>query len=398
MFKEIYIIGPVVAIFYLDKGLSFTDIMLLQSACWISSFIFEVPSGAFADKFGRKLSILIGVLLQIISLLIFVFGNNYFEFLIGEMIFGVGIALISGADSAMIYDYLLEQKRENEFNKIQGHAMFLQFMLGAFANIVAGFCYKFSPELPYLIATGNVILGGLFISFFKEVRNYKKDGKHSIKQYSEQIKDGFLYILTHKKLRALTIFTFCFFAFYRSSHWFYQPYMQTTDVPVEYFGLFYAGMNLVAAISSKYNSLFLKITKGKTLVSLSLVFSLTYIFMGIVGRQWGMAASYVQQVIRGVQGPIIEKYINKHAPSNKRATIISFNALSGSISSAIIINPLMGILMDRIGVFKTQITMGIAMLITTIFLNWYLKKVLQNKDLQNNGEENNINGGNAYDY
>ena len=104
---------PIIVLFFQSHGLSLTEIMLLQSAYSLSLALFEIPSGYIADSFGRKNSIVIGTILTFIGYLIFSFYYGFYNFIMAEILLGLGGSLISGADSALIYDTLLETKEKN---------------------------------------------------------------------------------------------------------------------------------------------------------------------------------------------------------------------------------------------------------------------------------------------
>lgn len=61
----------------------------------IVSVIFEVPSGAWADRFGRKKTYLAGTILLIIDLIIWLFANQFWIFIVGGVIAGLGNAMVS---------------------------------------------------------------------------------------------------------------------------------------------------------------------------------------------------------------------------------------------------------------------------------------------------------------
>ena len=58
----IMMIGPILVVFLLEKGLDFKQIMFLQTVGAVSIVITEVPSGAIADLYGRKTSLIISSL------------------------------------------------------------------------------------------------------------------------------------------------------------------------------------------------------------------------------------------------------------------------------------------------------------------------------------------------
>ena len=84
-FFALIILGPVIVLYYLAKGLSFTQIMTLQSVAAISFFIFEVPTGVIADRWGRKLSLLWEVVLWAVSFLLYIIGSGFIIFIFAEI-------------------------------------------------------------------------------------------------------------------------------------------------------------------------------------------------------------------------------------------------------------------------------------------------------------------------
>lgn len=116
-FTNMLIIGPILVPFMLFKGLSYSQIMLLQSISAISVFLFEVPTGAIADKFSRKLSLAISGILCGIGLLIYIIFKSFYIFAIAEIVFGMGMTFSSGADSAILYESLVKLDRKKEYQK-----------------------------------------------------------------------------------------------------------------------------------------------------------------------------------------------------------------------------------------------------------------------------------------
>src|SRR3989338_9032643 len=68
------------------KYLSFTQIGLILSASLFASVLLELPSGALADLIGRRKTILIGRVINVISYTVFVFANNFWLFLLAHVL------------------------------------------------------------------------------------------------------------------------------------------------------------------------------------------------------------------------------------------------------------------------------------------------------------------------
>ena len=119
----------VFVVFMLALGLSLAQVSVVVAAYLISSALFEIPAGVFADRFGNKFSILIGSLLMSVGFGLFAFAQGFYWFLVGYGLMGAGSAMKNGADVALLYNDLISQSRASEFKKIYGS---LQFKLNLF--------------------------------------------------------------------------------------------------------------------------------------------------------------------------------------------------------------------------------------------------------------------------
>ena len=382
-FAELLILGPILVLFLIAKGLSFTEIMVLQSISAIAVVLFEVPTGAVADKIGRKESILLGSLLWAVSLGIYVVGTSFPMFILAEVIFSLGATFKSGADNALIYDSLKIMGREKEFQSIEGKARSFALYAQAVGSIIAGFVYEVNTNLPFLISVFFMLVTIVISLKFKEPPIEGKVGKYGL-NYMEQIKESGKFIISHEKIKAIIIFTMMFFIFYRTAFFYYQPYMEAVKIPVRYFGIIFFIFNITAAFASKRSHWIMEKTKPKTLTFMALLMIISFVLMGTVKIWLGVFAILFQQVARGIYRPVTTKYLNKHIPSDKRATVLSFQSLACNMSVAIAF-PLMGILKDHENIFITHMVLGIAMIILTVFTMKYMNARLGLKT--NVGEE-----------
>ncbi len=126
------LIMPVITLFYqIEIGMSMRSIFILQAIFSVSMLLFEIPSGYFADKVGRKISILSGAIFIVFSTGIYSVSQSFFHLAIAEILLGVGFGFVSGADSALIYDSLLALGRKDEYKKIK----WLILYFGLLSNI-----------------------------------------------------------------------------------------------------------------------------------------------------------------------------------------------------------------------------------------------------------------------
>ena len=58
------------------RGMSLVEIGLVESIYHITSLLFELPTGAIADVYGKKFSVIAGRILSVISCILMIFANS----------------------------------------------------------------------------------------------------------------------------------------------------------------------------------------------------------------------------------------------------------------------------------------------------------------------------------
>ena len=123
---------PIIVLFFQEHGLTLTEVMILQSVYSFSVALFEIPSGYIADIFGRKRTIVLSTIFTFIGFLVFSFYGGFYAFAIAQVLVGIGGSLMSGSDSAIIYDTLLETNSKTTYTKIEGRS----YAIGNFSRII----------------------------------------------------------------------------------------------------------------------------------------------------------------------------------------------------------------------------------------------------------------------
>ncbi|MCX7772274.1 MAG: MFS transporter [Clostridia bacterium] len=363
------IVGPILTLYLVGKGLNFTQIMFLQSFFSVAIFILEVPTGAFGDLIGRRVSLFLAGIAMALGAIAYITGNSIVQFALGELLFACGMSLKSGSDTALVYDSLKKLDRTAEFTAIQGKGE--SYCLGAqiIGSVVSGVIYEIHPELPLIVSALLMILSAISALFYYEIKTYEHE---EAPKYWTQIKESAVFLVRHKRVRAVVFYFIFFYVFYRVGFWYYQPYMQQTHIDAKYFGLIFALFNIVATLSARFSHRYVSWTKGKSMILLSVLMAASFLLMGITTKPFGFLFICLQQVTRGVNGPVMMKYMNKHIPSNKRATIISFSSLLKNLAAAVAF-PIVGFAMDRIDAVSINLYSGLLMVAGIIYFYFYLK-------------------------
>tara|TARA_Y100001933_G_C18776743_1_gene470642 strand:- start:227 stop:727 length:501 start_codon:yes stop_codon:yes gene_type:complete len=125
--------------------------------------------------------------------------------------------------------------------------------------------------------------------------------------------------------------------------WLAQPFFQEINIPIFYFGLLWALLNLTAGISS-FNSH--KFNSKNNIYTYSIVMILSFVLLSFYQSLIGLIFIFIIYTIRGLVTPLLKNLININISSEKRATILSIRSFIIRISFATIA-PFLGFISDN---------------------------------------------------
>ena len=336
--KWFMIVMPIIVLFFESKGLSLTQIMILQGTYSLFVALFEIPSGFFADIYGRKNSLVIGSIFLFLGYVIFSFFSGFNEFLFAEILLGIGGSLISGADSAILYDTLLEIKEEDEYTKIEGRTYAIGNFSEGIAGVLGGFLAMTSINMPVYIQTIVMFLSIPIAMTLVEPKSSYKLAK-SFSSIITVVKDTFIY---QRKLRWYIVYSSSMGIATLSIAWFVQPFLMEIDTPIIYYGIIWAFLNFTAGITSYYSYLF---NNHNLLIYISLIMITSLILLGFNISYYGLIFIILIYLLRGVITPKLRNLININSTSERRATVLSLRSFVIRISFAVIA-PVLGYISD----------------------------------------------------
>ena len=335
---------PVIVLFWQDNGLSMTEIMLLQSFCSIISVLLEIPSGYFADLYGRRWSLIIASSSMLIGMSMYAISTNLVGFLIAELFFGIYLAFLSGSVSAFIYDDLKDSGNSTEYLKIFGNVTFVSMIALAVSNIMGSIIASY--ELVYSIY-GSIPFLILAVGVASSLKEPKRQSLLIEKSHLKEVVRIFKLVLTKKsKIKWFIVYGSIVFAFNQSALWLYQPYFELIKVEIIYYGLIFALFQVVAAITSKFSYRIENYFGEKhSLIILFFLVLTSFILMSNFIFLFSFSFCFLQQIARGFLVTVVDDYINKLTTSDIRATVLSVYGLFRRLIYALII-PIFGYVAD----------------------------------------------------
>lgn len=329
-------------------GISLFQVQILQSWFMFWLFVLEVPTGAIADKFGRKHSMALGGVVVTIAVLVYASMPNFAIFLLAEFLFAVAMALISGADSALLYDALKESGNEDQSKKIFGraHSFHLLGMLiaGPVGSLIAA---QFGLRAPTLASAIPFLLAAGVAWSIPEPKRGNTTSQSP--NYLETVRGGLSFLRHHRFARILTLNAILVSAAVYYVVWFYQPILTELSVPIIYFGWLHAvlvGFEIIVASNfarferwfgsdQRYLNFTALVTVATFLLVALLPNLLTVLLFIIFAGGFGLTRLEYITVI-----------LNKNIPSGQRATVLSSISMFRRFA-LFIINPIVGLLATR---------------------------------------------------
>jgi len=336
---------PIIVLFFQEHGLTLTEVMILQSIYSFSVALFEIPSGFIADVFGRKRTIVLSTIFTFIGFIVFSFFGGFYAFAIAQVLVGIGGSLMSGSDSAIIYDTLIETNNKTKYTKIEGRAYAIGNFSEAFAGILGGFLAVVSIYMPIYVQT-SILFFSIPIAFtlIEPPMHKEKKLDRSFKAVLDVVKFA---MVDNQKLKWLIIYSSAMGVATLSMAWFAQPFFKSINIPLAYFGIIWAALNFSAGLTS-FNAYQLnkKYTNYKILFYISLSMTTSFILLGFNNSFIGLIFILLIYLLRGIITPILRNAINENTTSNKRATVLSIRSLIIRISFAISA-PILGYITDN---------------------------------------------------
>lgn len=235
---------PAIGIYLVSVGkLSLIDIATIASITAIVQLFMEIPTGYFADKYGRKLSIVVGSFILSFSPLAFIVWPNYFGGLVASLLYFGGASFVNGAHSAFIHDTMEALGRVKDFTKFRGRAQSYSLVGNMIIIALVPSSYSIDPRLPFVF--GFLLL---FPVFFLAISYVEPQVISEDEAPAPSIKKMFGHIPKSELLILFSVFGIVSSTFSYAPQ-FREILFQDLGVSVAYFGAILAGGSLLAALA-----------------------------------------------------------------------------------------------------------------------------------------------------
>lgn len=364
---------PIAVLFYQENGLSAFEIMFVQGVYSLTMAVFEIPSGYFSDRLGRKKTMMIGSVLWSLGFLIYSMSSSFYGFIGAELMLGFGASFISGTDTAMLYDSLVDMKREEDFLKFEGRSLsianFAEGTAGIIGVLIANYFVLRGAYIAQLAITIAAI--PLCISLVEP----KIHRSSNVMRFGEVLKIFHQTLFQNTQLAWNIVFSSVIGMSTLSMAWFALFYFNHLEMStLEIAGMWFLLNSSVGVISWIVPSIQRALGRAGGIYLIGLGIPAIFIILGQFDSMWILAFLIVFYMIRGIATPVLREYINILCESDIRATVLSIRSFVIRVMF-FVLSPLMGWVSDAYSIQEALVLMGVFILIVSLVSIFMLKRM-----------------------
>lgn len=339
---NISIAGAAWVLLLVSDGYSLVRVGFAETVFHITSLIAEIPSGMFADVFGRKKSLILSSVMSMLSALVRGFVPGFAAVCVSVGFSALSYNFISGSDSAIAYDTLLEAGQTDRYDRYISTQTAVYRISNGIATLFAGAAVIMGNRNAQILSLAISAVNMVFLLFLRENKVIlKKAGDSLGKRIKDVYKGSFSFLKGNKKVAGLIFRNALVGGIDVLLLFFLQAKLPMTGIPDWTLGplLFIMSMGgILGALAARKVK---KVTLGKLFI-----FCITLALLGLISEftgVWylmtagGFFTAFADDLIQ-IRSDIA---LNRMVPAEQRATLISVNSFCFSVLM-IFMSPLAG--------------------------------------------------------
>ncbi len=336
--------APVAILYFAHVTGSYALGMSIFSLAYVSSAIFEVPTGIVSDMVGRKKTTILGAASSVLCITLYAIGGSYWVLALGALLQGLSRAFYSGNNDALLHDTLREIGKENEYHTYLGKTSSMFQIALAIAAVTGGFMAARSYSLVMWASVIPQICALLISTQIVEPKILNKKSTNIYSHFFESLN----YFKQNRKLRLLSIASAIKFGLGESGYFLRSAFIASLW-PLWAIGIASSLANIGAAVSFYFGGKVIDRFKSLRVlnfevISTRIVNLIALLFPSIVSPALMGASS----LTFGVGWVALGSLLQKEFTQAQRATMGSIYTLAGNLAFGVF-SVILGVLADWYG-------------------------------------------------
>lgn len=355
-------------LFYIERGLTSNQYISFVGIAFGVSLLFEIPFGIIADKYNKKLLLLISNVLFIICTIIFINSYNYFTFLIAIIINAINNSLSSGIINSILYESIDDK---STFRKVLFYNSFFYNLSYMIAMIIGGYIgQKFGLVYTYYITIIPFVIDFLVLLMIKTnntMKNVNVESNISI------LKNGINEVINNSYLLKLILTSSILFSGIKLVEESHPEYSHNIGISVFMIGI-YTSLILLFSIIGNYIGSKIKKKQYNFVLNIHPIMSGACILLvGLLNNYFGIMFILLIYIFSESFDNIMMSELHNNISSKSRVTVESINKFVLGIFG-VIFSFLMTILLKFININIMYIIIGMIIILLGIFNLMNLRK------------------------
>lgn len=313
------------------RGLTLGQVTLIDVPFWLSMIVVQVPAAAMADRWGRKPTLILSGMLFAAAITFFGLATNFWLILGSYLVWGVAFALLSGTESAFIYDTLKELGRDGEYQRVYGRGWAVA-MAAALAGTLLGAPVAAATSLPFPIIVSGGLAAVAAVAAFTFVEPRPEDrGPHG-PSYGDIIRESAEIVRRSPAVRYSLLYFGLVTIGAVGTIFFFQPFLVRHGASLGAVGLWQTPMRVAGIFAAlAAHRLIARMGERRTFYAAPVVVVVSYAVLAAWNSVYAQAMFPLMNFAVVLTQPTVTDYLNRRVPSEQRATVISLTNLIRSI-------------------------------------------------------------------
>jgi len=335
-FNDFAFVYAVYIILFKLNGRSVLEISLLL-ALWCGFVVlFEVPTGALADRWNRKYMLSLGMFSKAVGFGIWLFADSFWLFACGFLFWGIQETFCSGTMEALLFDNLKDFKEEEAYEKVAGRGHFYSRIAIATSTFLGGFLASISFDLVIVLSCISMIFAFVPTLFFREIR-FSNQLTDRVK-YIQVLKRAYQESLRNKTIFRLLLYTAAVLAVFGTLDEYEQLYFNWVNLPIAFFGVLMVLRMSLEAIGCRIAHRFQGYNKNTNNIYILAIFSGIFLASSVAHQSLYMLPVFALVFLFGSMGEVlVEGRLQRNIASDQRATVLSINSFLLNASAIVLV-------------------------------------------------------------
>ena len=325
---------PVYPIFLQSRGLDLFQVGLVLAIFQFGTFLFEVPTGAVADLYGRKVSFLLSCLVRMLAFSMYSVAEGFTACAIAEIVDAFGVTLASGAIDAWAVDGVRAEGDHRPADRMFSRAQAIVRGVMVVGGVACGYLAdRFGFTATWLVAAsfnGLAFVVGLLA--MRDDRGARRASRLAApRSLWATVTGGVVAVRDHAVLRMLCLLTIVSAAAFMPVILYWPPRLE--EISGRGFWLLgwaWAILNLAAVVGSLVVApLLRRLRREWLLFGVALWRAAFLVAAAMADALWPMVAALVIfELGTAARQPIVTAWLNEHVGEDLRATVLSVGGMA----------------------------------------------------------------------